>query len=206
MINKLIVFLKSPQLGFVKTRLAIDVGAERALSIYHWLVEYTLIQAEKVDAELHLYFNNMPADNLNFRQRNIKLQKGDDLGDKMINALMDFKNNGPVVLIGSDCPEIIPEIIEEAYEALSRHDVVLGPAFDGGFYLIGINNIPENIFQDIEWGSSTVYETLTNNLNHLSVHKLKTLGDIDSVDDFNRFEKRYLKYIDDKSVSVETEY
>ena len=206
MINKLIVFLKSPQLGFVKTRLAIDVGAERALSIYHWLVEYTLIQAEKVDAELHLYFNNMPADNLNFRQRNIKLQKGDDLGDKMINALMDFKNNGLVVLIGSDCPEIIPEIIEEAYEALSRHDVVLGPAFDGGFYLIGINNIPENIFQDIEWGSSTVYETLTNNLNHLSVHKLKTLGDIDSVDDFNRFEKRYLKYIDDKSVSVETEY
>jgi len=94
-----------------------------------------------------------------------------------------------VVLIGSDCPDITPEIINEAFESLSHADVVLGPTFDGGYYLVGMAREFHDIFSDITFSTESVLEeTLAlAKRNNISCHCLDRMNDIDEIDDLNQY-------------------
>ncbi len=188
-INHLIIFVKNPELGKVKTRLARTIGDEKALYIYKLLLEQTFQVTLPVLAEKKLYYSEFVQnmDQFNDLVYEKHIQSGDGLGDKMYNAIKHSFAEwaGKVVLIGSDCFELNSGIIEEAFKALEESDYVLGPAKDGGYYLIGMKELNLEIFQNKEWSSENVFlDTLLDIKNQEKSHYLlPTLSDVDIEDD-----------------------
>ena len=188
-INHLIIFVKNPELGKVKTRLARTIGDEKALYIYKLLLEQTFQVTLPVLAEKKLYYSEFVQnmDQFNDLVYEKYIQSGDALGDKMYNAMKHSFGEwaGKVVLIGSDCFELNSGIIEEAFKALEESDYVLGPAKDGGYYLIGMKELNLEIFQNKEWSSENVFlDTLLDIKNQEKSHYLlPTLSDVDIEDD-----------------------
>ena len=118
------------------------------------------------------------------------LQCEGDLGARMSNAFSnDLKKSSKVVLIGSDCPLMKTSIIEAAFEALDQNDLVLGPAEDGGYYLIGMKQEHE-LFLAMPWSSETVLEETLSRAQklHLKVSQLEMLRDLDTIDDYHFYE------------------
>src|SRR5262249_24760372 len=114
-----------------------------------------------------------------------------DLGERLSRAFRDAFASGArrVVVIGSDCPDVTPADIHAAWAALEAHDVVLGPAIDGGYWLIGLQALHEPLFRGVRWSTSTVL-TQTLALCHqqgLRVHRLRELSDVDTEEDWRRF-------------------
>ena len=183
---KLIVFAKAPVPGLVKTRLMAGMSAQAAAKIYEQLLSHTLQEADGVNAELmiwragdaeHAYWQQWP--NLHFYE-----QPEGDLGQKMAQAISYV--NGPAIVIGSDCLELTAGYIECAIEALNDGvDVVLGPASDGGYVLIGMSDLRLPLFENIQWSSDKVLsQTLAAiTVSHLSHVLLPELNDIDTVQD-----------------------
>jgi len=193
--NQLIIFAKNPVLGKVKTRLASTIGDKKALEVYKELLDHTCSIASKVDVEKKVYYsdfinNDDLWNNANFEQ---ELQHGNDLGKRMSNAFKEtFKSfNGKVVVIGTDCKELSTEIIDQAFSGLEYADIVIGPALDGGYYLIGMKSLEEKIFENIDWSTSAVLEQTIDKIDtkRLSFLLLKTLSDIDNEHDLKRSEK-----------------
>ena len=188
-INHLIIFVKNPELGKVKTRLARTIGDEKALYIYKLLLEQTFQVTVPVLAEKKLYYSEFVQnmDQFNDLVYEKHIQSGDGLGDKMYNAMKHSFGEwaGKVVLIGSDCFELNSGIIEEAFKALEENDYVLGPAKDGGYYLIGMKELNLEIFQNKEWSSENVFlDTLLDIKNQEKSHYLlPTLSDVDIEED-----------------------
>ena len=188
-INHLIIFVKNPELGKVKTRLARTIGDEKALYIYKLLLEQTFQVTLPVLADKKLYYSEFVQnmDQFNDLVYEKHIQSGDGLGDKMYNAMKHSFGewSGKVVLIGSDCFELNSGIIEEAFKALEESDYVLGPAKDGGYYLIGMKELNLEIFQNKEWSSENVFlDTLLDIKNQEKSHYLlPTLSDVDSEED-----------------------
>ena len=188
-INHLIIFVKNPELGKVKTRLARTIGDEKALYIYKLLLEQTFQVTLPVLAEKKLYYSEFVQnmDQFNDLVYEKHIQKGDGLGDKMYNAMKHSFGEwaGKVVLIGSDCFELNSGIIEEAFKALEESDYVLGPAKDGGYYLIGMKELNLEIFQNKEWSAENVFlDTLLDIKNQEKSHYLlPTLSDVDIEED-----------------------
>ena len=188
-INHLIIFVKNPELGKVKTRLARTIGDEKALYIYKLLLEQTFQVTVPVLAEKKLYYSEFVQnmDQFNDLVYEKHIQSGDGLGDKMYNAVKHSFGEwaGKVVLIGSDCFELNSGIIEEAFKALEESDYVLGPAKDGGYYLIGMKELNLEIFQNKEWSSENVFlDTLLDIKNQEKSHYLlPTLSDVDIEED-----------------------
>ena len=188
-INHLIIFVKNPELGKVKTRLARTIGDEKALYIYKLLLEQTFQVTLPVLADKKLYYSEFVQnmDQFNDLVYEKHIQSGDGLGDKMYNAMKHSFGEwaGKVVLIGSDCFELNSGIIEEAFKALEESDYVLGPAKDGGYYLIGMKELNLEIFQNKEWSSENVFlDTLLDIKNQEKSHYLlPTLSDVDIEDD-----------------------
>ena len=188
-INHLIIFVKNPELGKVKTRLASTIGDEKALYIYKLLLEQTFQVTLPVYAEKKLYYSEFVQnmDQFNDLVYEKHIQKGDDLGNKMYNAIKHSFGEwaGKVVLIGSDCFELNSGIIEEAFKALEESDYVLGPAKDGGYYLIGMKELNLEIFQNKEWSAENVFlDTLLDIKNQEKSHYfLPTLSDVDIEED-----------------------
>ncbi len=187
--KQLIVFVKNKELGKVKTRLAKTIGNEKALFIYKALLQYTCFVTGKVQAIRKVYYNNYidSRDEFEGDLYEKHLQSEGDLGDKMYSAFKDsfgeFANK--VVLIGSDCYEITEGIIEEAFEALDKSDFVLGPANDGGYYLIGMKSLEKSMFENIAWSTENV---LLDTLIQIKAVKkryflLPTLTDVDEEKD-----------------------
>ena len=143
--NILLLFIKNPRLGYVKTRLAASVGNEAALQIYHILLEKTREAALGSEAERWLWYSDEIPENDDWSANlfNKKLQPGGDLGNRMSGAFNAAFEAGAqkVVIIGSDCPEVTGELLEEAFDQLASNDVVIGPTFDGGYYLLGMSQI-----------------------------------------------------------------
>jgi rSAM/selenodomain-associated transferase 1 len=172
--NTLIVFLRAPEPGRVKTRLAGDVGEKKALALYKTFAAATLAAADQwCDASLsgEILLSYYPEDKLDLmqawlgRDRIYLPQSGADLGRRMTNAMASAFDRGAerVVLVGTDVPLIRNGHLEQAFECLSRKDVVLGPSLDGGYWLIGMNRqrFTPGIFDNIDWGTSSVFsETL----------------------------------------------
>ncbi len=187
--NYLVILVRNRELGKVKTRLAKTVGKKAALTIYQKLLERTMEVALKVQSFRVVYYSNFVDfdDLFNPYYFYKDEQNGADLGERMHNAIADSFNEGAekVVCIGSDCYELTKEVIDDAFEKLSMHDVVFGPAADGGYYLIGMKKDTPKLFVNKEWGSSDVLldSILTAKENNLSYALLPTLNDIDREED-----------------------
>lgn len=158
----IIVFLRAPELGKVKTRLAATIGDARALMIYDRLLEHTLrVVVDCATDKQAWYADAVPTQDrcaaLGFE---VDIQRGDDLGERMQHA---FENAfgagfGKVVIIGTDLPGISTSLLADAFVELDMHDAVLGPARDGGYYLLGLRSMEASLFRNKSWSSSSVAE------------------------------------------------
>lgn len=192
--NQLIIFVKAPRPGFVKTRLAADLGAADAASAYRMLME-TLLRNLQDLPQLELHFT--PDDALEDIRHwlrfgwTAKPQSAGDLGRRLQTAFSSAFASGSekVVVIGSDCPSVRPEDIRAAWGGLANHDVVLGPAADGGYWLIGLRKPCEHLFENLPWSTPAVLqETLRRcRANGLQTLQLRELRDVDTKEDWQGF-------------------
>jgi uncharacterized protein len=189
----LIIFIKNPELGKVKTRLAATLGPEKALIIYNQLLSHTRKITEKLPLPQALYYSDfIPAkdswDSQVFRKQ---VQSGSNLGDRMLRAFQEGFNEGynRICIIGSDCFELTSEIILNAFKKLEEHDVVIGPAEDGGYYLLGMQELQPYLFANKSWSTEAVLQQTLDEikLKGLSVALLPTLTDVDEEKDLPAF-------------------
>ncbi|TRZ43279.1 TIGR04282 family arsenosugar biosynthesis glycosyltransferase [Robertkochia solimangrovi] len=183
----LMIFVRNPEYGKVKSRIARDTGPDIALKIYNRLLEYTrqtTIQLP-VTKEIHYSEHVASPDLWNERLFHKTIQQGEDLGIRMEHAFRDAFERGfrEVILIGSDCYELTEQILTDAFEKLSKHDICIGPAKDGGYYLIGLKQVPNGIFKNKIWGESKVLSDTLKDLDSYDVALLKELNDIDTIED-----------------------
>lgn len=185
--NLLLIFTRNPELGKVKTRLAKTVGDETALEIYLFLLNKTKEVAQKVSSDKAVFYSEKITENDQWNPEIFKkyLQLEGDLGMKMQHAFEQFFEKGyeKVAIIGSDLYDITPEIIENAFEKLNTNDVVLGPAKDGGYYLLGMKSIHKSIFQKKKWGTAAVLKETLENLKDKKISLLEELNDVDVFED-----------------------
>jgi hypothetical protein len=193
----LIIFVKAPRVGQVKTRLAATIGAEAACAAYRQIVE-TLFSHLSSFAEVELRF--MPDD----AGEEIKPWLHDgwwmrpqgqgDLGMRLQRAFAEAfqKEAQRAVIIGSDCPEVEATDIREAWTALDDYELVLGPATDGGYWLIGLCHEQAMLFENMPWSSDRVLrETLARAQSAgLSARLLRRLSDVDTEADWRKFVAR----------------
>lgn len=190
MTRALIIFLKHPQLGLCKTRLAKTIGDINALKIYQKLLQHTHHITQNLPVQKYLYFDK-PSDNpLNWAGNyKIEYQNQGNLGSKMEQAFAEVFNRQhyPVIIIGTDCMELSTQIINDAYRQLNYYDVVIGPAKDGGYYLLGLNNPTPQIFKNIEWSSHTVLSDTIKTVQNLGLSYcfMPLLSDVDVEEDLN---------------------
>ena len=181
--NLLLVFTRNPELGKVKTRLAKTVGNATALKIYIFLLKRTRDIAVKVAADKAVYYS------VKIRENDIwdasifqkHQQVGEDLGIRMLHAFKNGFKAGyeKVIIIGSDLYDLTSETIENAIIALENNEVVIGPAEDGGYYLLGMNSLEEKIFKNKDWGTETVRKDTLEDLKDKKVFLLGELNDVD---------------------------
>ncbi len=147
--NALIIFARKPVLGKVKTRLAATIGDEHALRIYIRLLTHTHEVAMQSGADVHVFLTELPAD-LFWQDFMLDLQSDGDLGKWMHHAFTQLFTAGyqAIVIVGSDCPDLQPTHIHQAFSALISHDVVIGPAANGGYYLLGMRHMHHALFQN----------------------------------------------------------
>ncbi len=193
MIKIVLLFIKSPEKGKVKSRLAKTIGEEAALEVFKRLACDTLEKLRDGNYLFKLCFyppdsgaiiKDWLGDSFCYAP-----QQGRDLGERMRGAFVEAFSDGPekVLLVGSDIPDLSISLINEAFEALDTSNAVIGPARDGGYYLIGFNRasfLPE-IFQGIAWSTDSVfYQTMKIfGKSGLTVHSLRVLSDVDTFDD-----------------------
>ena len=185
--NLLIIFTRNPVLGKVKTRLAKTVGDKTALDIYHFLLQKTKEVTKKISCDKKVYYSEKIIEDDLWNRSNYQKREqfGKDLGEKMKNAIEDgFKKKyTKIIVIGSDLFDLKPSLINDAFEKLDNNDVIIGPATDGGYYLIGLKKLHLKIFENKNWGTSTVREDTLKNLEKVNVHLLPMLNDIDVIED-----------------------
>ncbi|NTW53464.1 MAG: glycosyltransferase [Chlorobaculum sp.] len=187
--NLLVIFSKNPVAGQVKTRLASAIGNAEALRIYEHLREITREATATVDAaKVVSYADFIPdADLLLTGDKEAWLQQGRDLGERMHNAFVKGFSLGfcRVALIGTDCPEITPFILDLAFQKLDECDLVLGPARDGGFYLSALKQPFPELFLNRTWSTSSVLNDSQRIAREhgKSCELLPALSDIDTLDD-----------------------
>jgi len=188
----LLIFTRNPELGKVKTRLAKTVGDESALKIYKFLLKHTVEITEKLNVDKYVFYSEYihRADIWNpdiFRK---KLQKGADLGERMKNAFSEIFGMGyeKIIIIGSDMFDLNKNDLETAFSALEKTSFVIGPATDGGYYLLGMKEMKENIFQNKEWGTSSVLDATLKELKEEKHVLLEARNDIDYYEDIKNIE------------------
>lgn len=196
--NKLIIFTRYPEAGHAKTRLIPALGAEGAANLQRrmteLIVQTALILEEKIPLENEIRFaggsNNKMVKWLGL-DLNFHPQGNGDLGEKMSRAFTESFGDGfrQVVIIGADCPNISTAILATAFKKLADHDLVLGPATDGGYYLIGLSAPRPRLFDNLPWGNNRVLlETLAlAERYNLSFFLLEELSDVDRPEDLKNF-------------------
>jgi uncharacterized protein len=191
--NALIIFTRNPELGKCKTRLAVTVGDASALEIYKFLLKHTANISANVKADRFVYYSEERRKNdlWNDDIFNKKVQKGDDLGIRMENAFNEVFALGyeRAIIIGSDMLDLTSEDINEAFQKLASNSFVLGPAEDGGYYLLGMKTTKPEIFRNKNWGTATVREATLADLKTESVALLAEKNDIDYYDDVRYIEE-----------------
>ncbi len=192
----LIVFARVPRLHAVKTRLAASIGPEQALAAHRALLRRTLAVVAAADAESR-WLQFAGADDEQECARlggefglRVRAQTDGDLGERMAVAIGHaLESHDRVVLVGSDCPVLEVADLDQAFEALESYDLVLSPAEDGGYALIGAARIGLPVFSPVDWGSERVLrQTLAQAAAAgLQVRQLRTVWDVDTVEDWERW-------------------
>ena len=189
--NCLIIFTRKPELGKVKTRLAAGIGDHKALKIYEYLLSYSAKICATVNADKHVWYTpeiqqNDFWDDTIFKKH---LQPDGDLGEKMHYAFnFAFKHNYKhVIIIGTDLIEINQKLIDQAFELLQFNDVVIGPATDGGYYLLGLTAMIEPLFKNKPWGTSEVFQQTIKDVKTKNIAILDYKNDIDYADDLDHY-------------------
>jgi len=189
--NAVIIFIKNAVAGKVKTRLAATIGIEKAMIVYDLLIKHTNQIVQNIVADKYIFYDSYidPNDRWGNSEVYKKLQKGNDLGQRMSNAFKDLFDDGyrNIIIIGSDCPELTTDLMEKAFDKLFSSDVVIGPAKDGGYYLLGMKNLHKDLFKDVDWSTDKVLgqTLLTCKKLNLSTFLLPELSDIDDEEDLN---------------------
>lgn len=191
----LLLFIKNPIKGKVKTRLAAELGEDNALAIYNRLLEHTRSLAKSLKGvDKYLFYSDFidEKDDWPASDFNKMLQpQVDDLGERMKVAFREVADiqSGKFVIIGSDCAQLSSRDIEAAFAALDEVDVVFGPAVDGGYYLCGMKDMVKDIFALKAWSTSTVLEESMALCREqgLQVKLLRKLSDIDFAEDWKKY-------------------
>lgn len=185
----LMIFYRNPKAGKVKTRLAATVGDQKALEIFGKLSLHTKAVTESLAVEkIVFYSDSIDLMDIWSNATYLKaLQHGDDLGAKMKHAFQAAFETGysSVCLVGTDCYELTSEIIERGFEGLRSADAVIGPARDGGYYLLGMNALYPEVFEKKAWSTETVFKETIRDFDrlHLKYVILQILRDVDTEDD-----------------------
>ena len=184
------VFARPPHPGRVKTRLIPDIGAAAATEVYRHCLEYTLKIATESKLEFSLFLSEAGEDAL-FAGLPTRVQRGDDLGDRMQRALAELLAEGAdgAMLIGSDCLDLRADSLQRAADLLRDNDLVLAPAHDGGYALIGCRQAHPDLFENIAWGSAAVLATTLERAARLGyrVGRLETVRDVDRLRDLEHY-------------------
>ena len=190
--NLLLIFTRNPVLGKCKTRLAKTIGDRSALEVYRHLIEHTVKITAKLKMTKHVYYSESIGqddvwDDTIFSK---KLQKGNDLGERMADAFHSgFESDfDKIIIIGSDMYDLKTSDLQNAFRRLDQYDYVLRPAKDGGYYLLGMKKFRNDIFQNKKWGTETVLEDTLADLKNENFILLETKNDIDAF-------QPYLKYL-----------
>lgn len=186
-----LIFQKNEVLGKVKSRLAVGTGEEQALEIYRQLLAKTYLALRDISVSITTYFSEFIPENPIHSAENKLVQVGQDLGERMKNAFAENFESGmeKVVLIGTDCPSLEGIHLAQAFEALDQSDLVLGPARDGGYYMIGMKCRADFLFEGITWSTELVLsQTLAlAAAQGLQTSLLPVLEDIDTLEDWERY-------------------
>jgi rSAM/selenodomain-associated transferase 1 len=199
--QRLLVFARLPELGRVKTRLASEIGAERALAVYEAMLRDLIGSIGESTPDLEIEFLWPPTPGANgaalrraFAHHAVAMQTGEDLSDRLAMAFSErffFHRTEKIIAIGADDPTLPRPLIDDAFALLDSCEYVLGPADDGGYYLIGCRaySFDVEVFQDIEWGSSSVFATTMQKIasTQRSVAVLPRRYDLDGEADLNRY-------------------
>tara|TARA_R110000868_G_scaffold140690_1_gene356598 strand:- start:8388 stop:8999 length:612 start_codon:yes stop_codon:yes gene_type:complete len=188
----LLIFTRNPELGKCKTRLAATVGDEVALKIYKFLLDHTknftkgLNTSKWVCYSDHIWENDIWGNSVYEK----KIQSGNDLGQRMVNAFRDgFKaGHKKIIIIGSDMYDLTEDDLKDAFKALDHHEFVIGPAIDGGYYLLGMKVFKPSLFDNKNWGMDTVLEATLEDLKNESYFLLTPKNDIDYFEDIKDIE------------------
>ncbi len=195
----LIIFVRNPVLGKVKTRLAKILGDEEALAVYRQLLQHTQSITRKLNCDPYVFyadFLNETDDWQNDVYRK-SVQEGADLGDKMKHAfeMLFMKKYDKICIIGSDCMSLTTSLIEEAFSRLDGYDTVIGPSVDGGYYLLGIKQLFPQLFTKKEWSTDKVFSSTFSDIEQLGLtcYLLPSLPDIDTAADWQHFQQTIVK-------------
>lgn len=189
--SALIIFVRNPELGKVKTRLAKSVGDEKALEIYKALLEHTRETVLKIDVNRLLFYVDKINEQDDWSEAHFEkvVQVGEELGARMLHSFeIALQKHDKAVIVGSDIPQINPEILQEAFDKLDDHDFVIGPAMDGGYYLLGMKKSTPELFNNMEWSTPDVFQQTVDRIKQSggSFHQVATLSDIDYIEDWEQ--------------------
>ena len=190
--SALLIFIKNIEKGKVKTRLAATVGDDRALEIYQALLEHTRKIATAIDVERYLFYSQFIEENDEWSKEDFQkvVQTDGGLGDKMAAGFQHaFQHHKKVVIVGSDCASLTEKIVQDAFDILENKDFVIGPAIDGGYYLIGMRQFFPEIFQNIEWSTDAVFPDTVGIIEGMdkTYGLLPELSDIDYEEDWEKY-------------------
>lgn len=187
----LIIFYRNPEIGKVKTRLAATLGDSAALAIYLYLVAHTKSITKNLPVDKAVYYSHYVDTEDNWQNDVYQkyFQTGEDLGERMANAFMRGFQAGyrSICIIGTDCPELTSATVEEAFARLHSNDTVIGPAKDGGYYLLGMKTYHPALFINKLWSTNSVCEATIHDFKTLGLnyHELPVLADVDEERDLS---------------------
>ncbi len=188
----LLIFTRNPEPGKCKTRLAATVGDDAALHIYKFLLRHTAEITETLRLDKFVYYSESlhTEDVWDDNRYTKRTQRGDDLGARMENAFAEVFASGyqKAVIIGSDLYDLSQADIETAFKKLNDHDLVVGPAKDGGYYLLGMKSLKPELFANKTWGTDTVLADTLRDLENASVAQLEPRNDVDYYEDIKDIE------------------
>lgn len=191
------ILLKLPVPGQVKTRLAKTVGPEAAAQAFEWMVDEVLTRTDSSHWNRTLFGeprHPLTAYESAYPGFPVRHQSGEDLGQRMDRAFSELLPHGPTVLIGTDCVDLTPELMDEAFAKLNEVPLVLGPAKDGGYYLIGLSRPVPQLLQGIAWSTQNVLSQTLEQAARAGVphHQLTPLQDIDTEEELKEVRPDWL--------------
>jgi rSAM/selenodomain-associated transferase 1 len=196
-LNALLIFARAPNPGKVKTRLAKKLGDKKAADFYRLCTDTTLNEIRRLPGQIARYvFFDEPVSRSEIERLaglgfKVEVQEGENLGQRLSNAFDALLMNGArkVVIVASDVPDLSASIIKQTFSGLDKNDVVIGPCCDGGYYLIGLKEVHQQLFEGISWGTDRVCQQTLKaaKKNGLTVLQLSFLIDIDTEADLRRW-------------------